>query len=101
MHSTIMNRRYYPAFNPDHFQNIAITFHSSKGLEFDQVILFAEDYSLNDMSSIYNHYVAITRAKHKVVIVKLNKYYANCFQYNLARIFAQSQLQIGDLVSFK
>lgn len=101
LHSTIMNRRYYPAFNPDHFQDIAITFHSSKGLEFDQVILFAEDYSLNDMSSIYNHYVAITRAKHKVVIVKLNKYYANCFQYNLARIFAQSQLQIGDLVSFK
>lgn len=99
--STITDQRYHSAFNPDHFQNIAITFHSSKGLEFEQVILFAEDYNLNDMSSIYNHYVAVTRAKNKVVIVKLNKYYANCFQHNLAKILAQSNLQIDDLVSYK
>lgn len=99
--STITDQRYHSAFNPDQFQNIAITFHSSKGLEFDQVILFAEDYNLNDILSIYNHYVAITRAKTKVVIVKFNKYYANCFQQNLAKIFAQSNLQIGNLVSYK
>lgn len=98
---TITDLRYHAAFNPDQFQNIAITFHSSKGLEFDQVILFAEDYNLNDISSIYNHYVAVTRAKSKVIIVKLNRYNANCFQQNLSKIFAQSNLQISDLVSYK
>ena len=101
LYSTVIDSRYHVAFDPDRYQNIAITFHSSKGLEFDQVILFAEDYNLGDVSSVYNHYVAVTRAKNRVIIVKMNTYYANCFQQNLARIFSASNKQISDLVTYK
>jgi superfamily I DNA/RNA helicase len=96
---TISDTSFYVAFEPDKYEHIAITFHSSKGLEFEQVIVFAEDYRLSDMPSIYNHYVAVTRAKAKLIIVKLSNYNANCFQTNLARVFSKSGLTINDVVS--
>lgn len=98
---TICDSCYHVAFEQDKYKHIATTFHSSKGLEFEQVIVFAEDYSLKDMPSIYNHYVAATRAKNKLIIVKLNNYYANCFQNNLQKIFSESGHNIGDVVLFK
>lgn len=101
LYATVCDKRYHVAFDTDQYQNIAITFHSSKGLEFDQVILFAEDYNLGNNSSIYNHYVAVTRARHKVIIVKLNTYHANCFQQNLSNLFSASGKGIGDLVTYQ
>ncbi|MCH5250657.1 MAG: ATP-dependent helicase [Lachnospiraceae bacterium] len=101
LYNTITESRYHVAFDTERYQNIAITFHSSKGLEFDQVILFAEDYNLSDNASIYNHYVAVTRAKYKVIIVKHNVYNANCFQQNLSKIFFASGKTIDDLVTYK
>ena len=98
---TICDSSYHVAFELDKYKHIATTFHSSKGLEFEQVIVFAEDYSLKDMPSIYNHYVAATRAKNKLIIVKLNNYYANCFQNNLQNIFSKSGHNIEDVVLFK
>ena len=65
---TITNEKYHVAFEPEKYQHIAITFHSSKGLEFEQVIIFAEDYRLSDVSSLCNHYVAVTRAKRKLIM---------------------------------
>lgn len=97
---TISDTSFHVAFEPDKYQHIAITFHSSKGLEFEQVIVFAEDYRLSDMSSIYNHYVSVTRAKSKLVIVKLNNYNANCFQNNLTNIFSESGVNVEDVVSY-
>lgn len=98
---TISDSNYHVTFEQDKYKHIATTFHSSKGLEFEQVIVFAEDYSLKDMPSIYNHYVAATRAKNKLIIVKLNNYYANCFQNNLQNIFSKSGHNIEDVVLFK
>lgn len=95
---TIIDEKYHVAFETEKYQHIAITFHSSKGLEFEQVILFAEDYRLSDISSLCNHYVAVTRAKSKLIIVKLNNYNANCFQTNLSKIFAKHNLRISDLL---
>ncbi len=101
LYQTVTDAKYHVAFDADQYQNISITFHSSKGLEFEQVILFAQDYNLADSSSVFNHYVAVTRAKSKVVIVKLNNFNANRFQDNLSRIFGQSDLRIKDLVTYK
>lgn len=95
---TIIDEKYHVAFETEKYQHIAITFHSSKGLEFEQVIVFAEDYRLSDISSLCNHYVAVTRAKSKLIIVKLNNYNANCFQTNLSKIFAKHNLRISDLL---
>ena len=80
-------------------QNIALTLHSSKGLEFDQVILFVGDYNLSKKEDIYNHYVAVTRAKEKVVIIKFDDYPGSKFENNLSEIVALSGLNIDDLVT--
>ena len=98
LYRTISDKSFHVAFETDRYQHIAITFYSSKGLEFEQVIVFAEDYRLSDMPSIYNHYVSVTRAKNKLIIVKLNNYNANCFQTNLSRLFSKSGLNILDVV---
>ncbi len=101
LYDTISDKQYHNAFDTDQYQNIAVTFHSSKGLEFDQVILFAEDYDLSNSTSIYNHYVAVTRAKHKVIIVKLNNGLADCFEQNLANLFSKSGKKLDNLVTYK
>lgn len=101
LYRTISDAGFHVAFESEKYQHVAITFHSSKGLEFDQVVVFAEDYRLSDMPSIYNHYVSVTRAKSKLIIVKLNNYNANCFQANLSKLFSESGLNISDVVSFQ
>ncbi|WP_102492847.1 UvrD-helicase domain-containing protein [Selenomonas felix] len=96
---TINQKRYYAAFDTNKYQNIALTLHSSKGLEFDQVILFVGDYNLSKKEDIYNHYVAVTRAKEKVVIIKFDDYPGSKFENNLSEIVALSGLNIDDLVT--
>lgn len=96
---TISDNKFHTAFKSDEYKHIAITFHSSKGLEFEQVIIFAEDYPLSDMQSIYNHYVAVTRAKSKLIIVKLDTHKANCFQNNLQKLFSYNGHNIEDVIS--
>ena len=95
---TVIDKRYHVAFEPGKYNHISITFHSSKGLEFEQVIVFAEDYCLSDVSSLCNHYVAVTRAKSKLIIVKQDNNKANCFQVNLKKIFAKSGVKINDVL---
>jgi len=67
--NSVSDNIYTPAFEPEKYKYVSMTFHSSKGLEFDQVVIFSEDYPLNNDSSFYNHYVSVTRAKQKLIIV--------------------------------
>lgn len=101
LYKTISDISYRVAFEPDKYQHISITFHSSKGLEFEQVIVFAEDYKLSDMASVYNHYVAVTRGKTKLIIVNSSNYNAVCFKKNLESILSESHLKISDVVTTK
>ena len=71
LYTTVANKDNYHYFMQNDIKYLSMTFHSSKGLEFDQVILFAEDYDLSKEDSIYNHYVAATRAKERLIIVHL------------------------------
>lgn len=97
LYSTITDNTYHNYFFQNNIQNVALTFHSSKGLEFDQVIIFAEDYNLENEASIYNHYVAVTRARNKLIIVYLNGEADKCFSDNLNRIMIDSKLKYTDL----
>ncbi|EDN7353786.1 hypothetical protein F3286_14255 [Listeria monocytogenes] len=97
LYETITDNSYHVAFEQEKYKHLAITFHSSKGLEFDQVILFSEDYRLNDISSIYNHYVASSRAKNKLIIVSSNNYNSRCFEDNLKEICTESDVSFSDL----
>lgn len=68
-------------------------------MEFEQVIVFASDYKLSDAESIYNHYVAVTRAKSKLIIVDVGTYNDNIFSSNLSEIFAISNVKIEDVAT--
>lgn len=69
MQESIIDERYQKSYTPELYQHISITLHSAKGLEFDQVIVFTEDFPLETTEQISHHYVAVTRAKEKLIIV--------------------------------
>lgn len=97
---TITDTSFHSAFEQEKYNHISITFHSSKGLEFEQVVIFSEDYNLRNMSSIYNHYVASSRAKNKLIIVRfVGKYWSNIFEQNLEKILLDSNLKVSSVVN--
>ena len=102
MISTIVDEAYHPAFHMDELSHVAITFHSSKGLEFDQVIVFANDYALNKPDSIYNHYVAVTRAKSKLIIVRLtdvNEWSGMQYCQNLVALLKKGGVTLNEVMT--
>ena len=97
---TIRNPKYHASFKLDELNRIAITFHSSKGLEFEQVIIFASDYKLSNEQEIYNHYVATTRARSKLIIVYINgDSDAKQFADNINRILGSSNIKMRDIAT--
>lgn len=72
---SIINLRYKNAFNGEEFIHKVMTIHSSKGLEFDQVVIFSKNYDIFREKDSEEHYVATTRAKRKLVILLNNDWY--------------------------
>ena len=100
LYETVSTDRYIEAFKSDDIKHRAMTFHSSKGLQFDQVILFVEDYNLRDEMSFYNHYVATTRAKSKLIFISIKENYGtNIFYQNITKRLGKSGLTLGKLVT--
>lgn len=103
MVETIINSEYHPAFRMNELKHTALTVHSSKGLEYEQVIVIANDYTLADDTSIYNHYVAVTRAKTKLVIVKLNdatnSWSGNKYYENLKKILSAKNISPKEILT--
>ncbi len=108
MIDTINDETYHPAFRMDELSHVAITFHASKGLEYDQVILFSDDYSLDESkpkesNGICNHYVAATRAKSKLIIIALQDegiiWKTEKFMKNLTQIFKKSNVDVADVLT--
>lgn len=98
LYTTIVDKNYHYYFLQDGLQNTSMTFHSSKGLEFDQVILFAEDYNLYYEDSIYNHYVAATRAKEKLIIIYLDGNNDKKFYKNLSAKASTISKKVADFM---
>lgn len=100
LYETICDESNHSAFKIDELKRIAITFHSSKGLEFDQVILFASDYPLEKNEDIYNHYVAVTRAKSKLILLCFyNDEKSLTFVQNIKNILAESNLKMKNIAT--
>lgn len=98
LYKTIMDKSNHYYFLQDKIDNVAMTFHSAKGLEFEQVVLFAEDYNLYSESSIYNHYVAATRAKNKLLTVYLGEKSDQLFYKNLSNIVNGMNKKVEDFM---
>ena len=66
--------------------NQSMTLHSSKGKEFEQVIIFADDFENVEQSeeTLNLLYVAITRAKQKLIILT-NGYNTNLMLFLKAK----------------
>jgi superfamily I DNA/RNA helicase len=71
----ILNDEYDNAYNGKDYKHKIMTVHSAKGLEFDQVIIFASDYNLFRGKDLNEHYVATTRGRDKLVVVLNSKKY--------------------------
>ena len=100
LYETISNKKYHSSFNVDALDRIAITFHSSKGLEFEQVVLFVSDYKLSNEQEIYNHYVAATRAKTRLIMVYINEdWYSKQYAKNINCILKESNLKMSDIAT--
>lgn len=97
---TVANKEYYSSFSMEDYQRVSMTFFSAKGLGFDQVILFANDYPLDNEASINNHYVATTRAKSQLIIVLLDEE-STSRQYmeNICRLFGSHAVQLSEIVN--
>lgn len=106
---TVSSDKYIPTYNPDKYKLISSTIHSSKGLEFNQVIIKAQDYDLNREGIEYLHYVALSRAEERILILSqkgniTNKYlkYINEAIINLNSIGKEtSRENIIDIESFQ
>lgn len=102
MIDTIKDEQFHPAFYLDELKHVTMTFHSSKGLEYEQVIIFANDYPLANPESIYNHYVAVTRAKTKLIIIRTTDIDDNngrTYCSNIKRLFGREGVNPQDVMT--
>ena len=82
-----LNKKYQNYFSIKQPKRQIMTIHGSKGLEFDIVYIDADSFYYYEKFNRENHYVAITRAKNKLVIELNNKNYEeklkelNAFKY--------------------
>ncbi|HLQ83281.1 MAG TPA: UvrD-helicase domain-containing protein [Pseudogracilibacillus sp.] len=67
--NTINNNQYHVAFiSSDNIHKVMTVF-ASKGLEFNQVISFSNYYNLLSKEERNNHYVCVTRAENKFIMI--------------------------------
>ncbi|MCL1994608.1 MAG: ATP-dependent helicase [Defluviitaleaceae bacterium] len=88
---TVNDKQYTVSVDTDLPLHCAMSLHKSKGLEFDQAVIFLEDYAHNgkvEPSHINNHYVACTRAKSKLIIVDTSHSDAKAMCDKLTELFA-------------
>ncbi|WP_100010104.1 UvrD-helicase domain-containing protein [Lentibacillus sediminis] len=73
LYDVVNDKRYTPTYNQDSYELTSGTIHSSKGLEFEQVIINAGDYNFSSGDGInFLHYVAISRPEERLLIIAQN-----------------------------
>jgi ATP-dependent exoDNAse (exonuclease V) beta subunit len=90
----ILTTKYDNAYNGDDFLHRVMTIHSAKGLEFDQVMIFASNYNVLRGNDLNEHYVAVTRGKERLVIVLDN---SNYFQY-LRNLVKSLKISLDEII---
>ena len=73
----VENQRFLNLLDVENEKFITSSIHFSKGLEFEQVILFAEDFNLYEIEDRKLHYVAASRAKKKLIVVGYREHIMN------------------------
>lgn len=76
-----------------------MTCHAVKGLQFDQVIIFAEDFSFNYNGDLHKYYVAVTRAKNQLIIIDTSTFRSRHNLSNLENLLQTRKLNINELLT--
>jgi hypothetical protein len=74
LYEVLSDERYIPTYNQDRYKLTSGTIHSSKGLEFEQVIINGQDFDLSREGMNFLHYVAISRPEERLLIIAQNGY---------------------------
>lgn len=90
---SIMDLEYDDAFNGKEHLHRILTIHGAKGLEFDQVIIFGEDYNIYGKKDAEEHYVASTRGREKLIVVLQDRY-----EWGITRILTSVQLKVEEVM---
>jgi len=72
---TISDIKYLPTYNQQLYKHVITTIHSSKGLQYDQVIILSNDYFYYNEFKEQLHYVAVSRPKEKLLVLLNNHIY--------------------------
>ncbi|WP_338653515.1 ATP-dependent helicase [Sporosarcina psychrophila] len=91
---TITNPAFEICFVRNESKFKVMTVFGAKGLEFDQVVAFGREYNLYDEERRNSHYVAVTRAKEKMIIINETDRYIQ----ELAKVFVNQGLKTKDEV---
>lgn len=66
---TLEDEQYVKSYNIESYDRISTTIHSSKGLQYSQVIVCAENYVYRGAINDQVHYVAITRPENQLLVL--------------------------------
>lgn len=90
LYEAITNCKYVPTYNQRKYKNVITTIHSSKGLQYEQVIIFGCDYNLSREDDQYLHYVAISRPERRLLIMNDDSYngsnYSDVINLNVKKL---------------
>jgi ATP-dependent exoDNAse (exonuclease V) beta subunit len=75
LYETVTDEAYISSYNSDSYLLTSGTIHSSKGLEFCQVIINAGNYNFNNDGIKYLHYVAVSRPEERLLILSEHGYF--------------------------
>lgn len=75
LYQVVKDDKYEPTYNQDAYKHTSGTIHSSKGLEFKQVIINAQNYDFSRDGIEHLHYVAVTRPECKLLVLAPDGYY--------------------------
>lgn len=69
LYEVICDEQYFSTYNQGKFHHVITTIHASKGLQYNQVIILAENYNLDDAEDLNLHYVAVTRPEKRLLVL--------------------------------
>ncbi len=65
----VNDERYIPSYNEHLYKHTTSTIHSSKGLEYEQVIIVGNDFNFSSDNDRYLHYVAVSRPQSRLLVL--------------------------------
>ncbi|WP_232700184.1 UvrD-helicase domain-containing protein [Brevibacillus daliensis] len=74
LYKVVNDEKYIATYNQDRYKLTSGTIHSSKGLEFEQVIINARDFNMTRDGINFLHYVAISRPEERLLIIAQNSF---------------------------